>query len=1807
MDSSLDDFLKQLVAEFGDSSSSWPKIAEEFQSIAADLEDEDLQQSAEEQYSAFALQRRWVEITQSEEDNDLTSVTSSRTTGSKNYYLAGGSSIAGESQQFAVDSTAETMIGGGSTTPLLGALDDGTNDSDLEFEKAFLAQVGTEEAKLENNNFLVGTGRTSTTGTAAAAAAPVDKSASESHFNPHFPSFATALLAYGVNPHDPVNDTRCLIELKDDQVRPKVFDSILEKLKEEKDMSVMETLSRQEFTRLLNPNKKAGEKTGAEAEGEKAAGEKKMVSTSGGGKSGPAIAASATTRTSGSAASKPTPQTAGGKGKGKQGRGTVDTDEHDSSDANSTDSEDNNFQQARANLKAQALEKVGKKYDKTEFKAPAPPISFQPPSRTTTAAAAAAKQTLKNRSKIKQKAHQEFGKLSEAEELLVSGGFSASGFVDKYDHYEDLSEAVKQKVDEIESIMHKKGVSSTAKKQTSLAEIQTCIAEDKEFVRMVEKVNDDSAGPREINTCVIEEVEEEQNDRNDLLEQPRPRKVSDSTTSSERDEEPLSPEQVAVNKGALLQAEHDIDPASDTKNHNLEVQADAAQQQLLANLRKMTNPSRASKDQPIVQKSREQQRREDEEEKKRFAEEVEERRKMLQERMRGLDMVLEPSSRVAEHMANLQVTSSKNDVIVKKMENKETKATTIASSVEENKENNGEDSSNLSSSENEVQTASWKTSAKSTSKAAAAASVDLLNKSKESSASEQEVEFDVKMLDQLVKEKYDYPLTHFAGSKASKPSLLPINGFLGQAMAMNQKFYLLPFSTEERPVVSEKSLQLLQSSVAVCNASVLLLIDGQSIPNEAVSTSMSFYGLYLLIAAPERVVLQKLQQLADQSDSEEERARNYAKEAFEELENSGDFIPIDVDKWHPLVTSPFGFGPNLVGSYASSGDAGGYAEKLDRHYSATDVSLSDKQFYEQSCAVVVKNASLLGELILQALRKGLYVCALRTVYLTEEMTSIAALDSPAGHIPSILKHHLDPKQKNIVIAFRGPDCVELIREIVGPSPEIARRTDPKSLNARFGAMEGNEHVVSPPARGVVDLVWAFGGRVEDLATFGEKLIKPNTGTISALQRKSELENLYRGLLFENTEKDLQFTYAFHVFPEQVFSIGLRHALSPSELIPKIELYLRHVGKVLSVNPQKKKFGAVGTKAASESANQQSSFVITAVREAGAKPLERIEGLQSHHVFSEIAMDSYGMKIRNLPQQFSYETNSGATGKEEDPNEIVVTMLPLLGNEDLKPFAEICELSIEELEEQSTAGASSVYGGGLDLISLRIVDLKQIDPELTTTTEYFLRSPLLSEAAKQSVVLFAVYRGEKCFEKIENFIFRKSKAVYAGQQGRWKFTKLPSESFYYFNVFFGLKSFFGASSVLPSFPLTDVRSNERYRLTKSRFEAKKMQLWEEGSSGGGGMNAMSGLMSGQMKSSTRTTFTNSVVAVDPDSLFNSSSDNDEVAATYFTHSPKSKSVLSSALQVKGPTAFATSLGLGSFGGGAKKIKLLQLVGEEADDGVNFGDQDHVSITEKFGKNIAFVLIEERFLSRSLRILKQNGFSVKNLVKFLNKVPHELKKMIWEQDCKQDGYFKESDRGEWFDKDVKAFWLLQLYRGENCCKKLAKLCGHGDPKENARKSYVSLRKGKSRTESGVYCTSSAEFVKQCAVLLLQLESDQDTKNEILLEKTNTNFPLRMFATISGNLTNWKSNSRSVDDHGSVALQNFISVLDEAADSSKVELFAKISEDGASIVVLIRGKDLLAMQAVAKKVKGFSSETTEITRFPGEKLDQDDLFFA
>ncbi len=294
------------------------------------------------------------------------------------------------------------------------------------------------------------------------------------------------------------------------------------------------------------------------------------------------------------------------------------------------------------------------------------------------------------------------------------------------------------------------------------------------------------------------------------------------------------------------------------------------------------------------------------------------------------------------------------------------------------------------------------------------------------------------------------------------------------------------------------------------------------------------------------------------------------------------FIEVPATEWRPVLTKGLAFGAHIVGNVDK--------ETTDGIYAAVHSSKETKaSFYSNTSVVLVKKETHLPTLVRAALGKGLYISGLRTLYPTS-----VELD----RCPSVLKNHLQKFGKNVVVAFRGPGCFSILRDIIGPSPEIARKTDPDSLNARFGGLDGS-HVTSPAARGMVDLCWVFGGRLEDVA--------PVNGSRNQKYSAEELDRIAK-------EAIGNVVHALHVFPEVIYSAGLTRKVEPKVLCDKLSDFLKHAGRVLSINPQKYKSG-----------DSTSSFIVTAVREGGAVLLKELNLF--HTTFADPTMEQFGLKVK----------------------------------------------------------------------------------------------------------------------------------------------------------------------------------------------------------------------------------------------------------------------------------------------------------------------------------------------------------------------------------------------------------------------------------------------------------------------------------------------------------------------------------------------------------------------------------------------------
>ncbi|EER11587.1 hypothetical protein Pmar_PMAR009794 [Perkinsus marinus ATCC 50983] len=101
--------------------------------------------------------------------------------------------------------------------------------------------------------------------------------------------------------------------------------------------------------------------------------------------------------------------------------------------------------------------------------------------------------------------------------------------------------------------------------------------------------------------------------------------------------------------------------------------------------------------------------------------------------------------------------------------------------------------------------------------------------------------------------------------------------------------------------------------------------------------------------------------------------------------------------------------------------------------------------FEQSVTIAlpISCVEALRHLIEMASANGITVIGLRTAALKGAPVS--------AHLPFVGRQLIDDHPK-LLVCLRGPNCGETLRRILGPGdPTLAKRTDPDSVNAKFGS------------------------------------------------------------------------------------------------------------------------------------------------------------------------------------------------------------------------------------------------------------------------------------------------------------------------------------------------------------------------------------------------------------------------------------------------------------------------------------------------------------------------------------------------------------------------------------------------------------------------------------------------------------------------------------------------------------------------------------------------------------------------------------
>lgn len=166
------------------------------------------------------------------------------------------------------------------------------------------------------------------------------------------------------------------------------------------------------------------------------------------------------------------------------------------------------------------------------------------------------------------------------------------------------------------------------------------------------------------------------------------------------------------------------------------------------------------------------------------------------------------------------------------------------------------------------------------------------------------------------------------------------------------------------------------------------------------------------------------------------------------------------------------------------------SSKLDQHMGVDTFEM------QTVCVALLRATSGFGgrqmslsAVISDAYEEGISVVGMRMIFPDDK----SAQSAPSAALRSSVRGG----QPLMLLALRGPHALSVWRSMLGPAdPLLARRTDPESLNARFGGLNRNESLAAVPpsslSRAQCDVAWAFGGRLDsngcaDVGSLRERL------------------------------------------------------------------------------------------------------------------------------------------------------------------------------------------------------------------------------------------------------------------------------------------------------------------------------------------------------------------------------------------------------------------------------------------------------------------------------------------------------------------------------------------------------------------------------------------------------------------------------------------------------------------------------------------------------------------------------------------------
>ncbi|XP_026068002.1 uncharacterized protein LOC113049670 [Carassius auratus] len=153
-------------------------------------------------------------------------------------------------------------------------------------------------------------------------------------------------------------------------------------------------------------------------------------------------------------------------------------------------------------------------------------------------------------------------------------------------------------------------------------------------------------------------------------------------------------------------------------------------------------------------------------------------------------------------------------------------------------------------------------------------------------------------------------------------------------------------------------------------------------------------------------------------------------------------------------------------------------ETEDQKCQSTEATIT-QECHTETALVLIGRALFLNPLAMHHTlelmwRSSLDVCGIRFLYPPQELLTNFAVSK------SVMHEGEHSHQPVLIMAFRGPHANSVWQEITGPSDsQLARRTDPASINALYGHSQDQLLLYSPRLASLVHLglcLW-FGGRI----------------------------------------------------------------------------------------------------------------------------------------------------------------------------------------------------------------------------------------------------------------------------------------------------------------------------------------------------------------------------------------------------------------------------------------------------------------------------------------------------------------------------------------------------------------------------------------------------------------------------------------------------------------------------------------------------------------------------------------------------------